>query len=135
MSDIQKIIQTHDPALLVNLSETLGRKFSDQGLTSSQIRNVFGQVRQIEAMWRIDDQSQLAQTRLHLLKPRLSYQAAKENKAGVQSLAISLTEAIDAVFASAPPDTVLNDRFRRFTDFFEALLAYHRTQEESKKGH
>ncbi len=132
MSEIQKIIQTHDPAGLVKLSEKLGRDFSEQGLTSSQIRNVFGQVRQIEAMWRIPEQRELAQTRLHLLKPRLSYQAAKENKAGVQNLAKSLTEAIDAVFA--PPETELDARFRRFTDFFEALLAYHRTQEEGKKG-
>lgn len=133
MSDIQKIIQTHDPELLVRYAEKLGRELSSQGLSSSQIRNVFGQVRQIEAMWRIEAQRQLAQTRLRMLKPRLSYQAAKEGKAGVQNLARSLTEAIDSVFA--PPESELGARFRRFTDFFEALLAYHRTQEEEgKKG-
>lgn len=133
MSDIKKIIQTNDPETLVCFAEKEGQGLQSAGLTTSQIRHVFGQVRRIEAMWRISDQRDQAERLLLLLKPRMAYQAAKENKRGVEQLRDILTEAIEAIYSGTEPKSAEREtRFHRFTELFEALLAYHRESDNNK---
>ncbi len=135
MSDIKTIIQKDQPEMLVKFAEDEGRELAHRRLTTSQIRHVFGQVRQIEAMWRIPTQHQQAERLLLLLKPRMAYQAAKENNEGVARLRDTLTKAIDAVYESTSAgDAEREQRFRRFTELFEALLAYHKAGSEDGKG-
>ena len=50
------------------------------------------------------------------------------------SLCVLLTEGIDAVFAGNPAPDERAARFSRFVEFSEALVAYHRTQEEQNKA-
>lgn len=104
---------------LVEWAEKLGTIFKSLQLTSSQIRNIFGTVRQIEMSWTpkdTDEERRDATRRLLLLKPRLAYQS-KRAKA-VEGLKQVLSAAIDHVGSS-------RDNFQRFADFFEAILAYH----------
>ncbi|MSP14766.1 MAG: type III-A CRISPR-associated protein Csm2 [Chloroflexi bacterium] len=123
------IIQGGDAKKLVAFAEASGQSLAQQ-LTSSQIRNVFGQVRQIQAIWRIDSQQGRARRQLLLLKPRLAYQAKKERGHGVEELRDILTPAIDAVFDGS--DGELNGRFERFVDLFEAILAYHKAYSQGR---
>jgi CRISPR-associated protein Csm2 len=133
MSDVTNFIISENPELMVKVAEKQGRELFQNQLTSSQIRLVFGQVRRIEAMWRIEGQRDQARKLLILLKPRLSYQAAKESKKlGVGDLASLVTEGIDAVISGSAEG--IDERFVRFVDWFEALLAYHRTQDEKSKN-
>ncbi len=67
-SDMRAIIQTNDIQKLVDYAEKQGRDLQSNGLTTSQIRLSFGQVRQIEAMWSIDGQREQAERLLMLLK-------------------------------------------------------------------
>ncbi|RMG91705.1 MAG: type III-A CRISPR-associated protein Csm2 [Chloroflexi bacterium] len=118
--DLQRIIQEGDADLLVKVALELGKGLARQ-LTTSQIRNIFGTVRQIEMSWspQADEEEQKwAARQLMLLKPKLAYQAKRERGRGVTMLAEVLTPAIDMVG---------NDRekFQNFVDFFEAILAYH----------
>lgn len=110
---------------LVDLAEQLAKTLVRNGLTRSQIRNIFTEVRQIEAMWQMGGEHQTeALRRLNMLRPKLSYQTART--ASVQDLQKALCEAIDEV-EKAPADQ--KDRmFSRFMDFFEAVLAYHRAE-------
>ncbi len=110
---------------LVELAEQLAKTLVRNGLTRSQIRNIFTEVRQIEAMWQMDDKHRTdALRRLNMLKPKLSYQTARTSS--VQDLQKALCEAIDEV-EKAPVEQ--KDRmFSRFMDFFEAVLAYHRAE-------
>ena len=115
-----RIIQSNAPEdaqLLVEWAEKLGASLQAKGLTTGQIRNVFGTVRQIEAQWREGDSR--AARKLILLKPKLSYQAARQRGKGGEELAEVLGQAIDLVENKA-------DNFGRFVDFFEAILAYHK---------
>jgi CRISPR-associated protein Csm2 len=91
------------------------------GQTRSQIRNIFTEVRQIEAMW----PSQEAMRRLNMLKPKLSYQKARTRQ--VEYLETVLVESINSV-DQAETDDERNQRFQRFVDLFEAILAYHRAE-------
>lgn len=119
--ELQKIIQTDDTQFLVGWAETLGEGLARQ-LSTSQIRGVFGTVRQIEMNWQDEagpERNRRAWRDLLLLKPKLAYQARKERGRGVEILKQVLVPAIDAVD---------NDKanFQRFVDFFEAILAYHK---------
>lgn len=124
---IQKIIQGSDvesARLTVEEARKFGEWLQDQGLKTSQIRNIFGTVRRIEMQWPVDESSPeakdaagAARRELVLLKPKLRYQVARKKE--LKNLADVLIEAIDLV----------NDdrqKFQRFIDFFEAILAYHK---------
>lgn len=118
---IRKIIAAGDPTTLVSEAESFGAALRTGGLTKSQIRGVFGTVRQIDAQW--DKRDQTANLRkVLMLKVRLAYQAAREP--AVKPLAQTLSGAIDVVAESSSPEE-RRLRFGYFVDFFEAILAYH----------
>lgn len=120
--DLKRIIQgvtPEDAKVLVQWARDLGYALKDKGLTTSQIRNIYGTVRQLEAQWPKGAASPEAARELILLKPKLAYQAARQPRKGVEELADVLGRAIDQVGTN-------RDHFGRFVDFFEAILAYHR---------
>jgi CRISPR-associated protein Csm2 len=107
-------------AELVTFARQTAKSLVTQNLTRSQIRSIFTEVRQIEAMWPKPE----AVRRLNMLKPKLSYQAARSNT--VNYLRDVLTDAIDEVVKA--PAEKRDERFKRFVDLFEAILAYHRAE-------
>jgi CRISPR-associated protein Csm2 len=118
--DIRQIIVQGDSKLLVAKAEEIGQVLSRQ-LTTSQIRNLFGTVRQIQMMWiprASEAERRQAARQLLLLKPKLAYQARRERGKGVEILKDVLSPAIELVGDD-------RERFQNFVDFFEAILAYH----------
>ena len=113
---------------LVNRAEELGRDLAADGLSKSQIRNIFGEVRRIEADWQHDDADSADKNlrRLLLLMPRMAYQRKREPKTA--PLMDTLTTAVDLV-ADAEKPSEKYMRFRHFVEFFEAILAYHTAYE------
>jgi CRISPR-associated protein Csm2 len=108
---VQRVIQ-QGGKLLVEMAEELGPRLQRGRLTVSQIRNVYGMVKQMEM--RGFDANEFV-----LLKPKLAYAAARANADGVRELRDVLSWAIDAVDND-------ENKFARFVDFFEAILAYHK---------
>ncbi len=128
----------------IDYAEELGKKLAthqfednrgnmkDAPLTSSQIRNVFGEVRRIQQRTMKNTPEQpLAQpeiTALLLLRPKLAYATARSRKSpndetGAAILETELTAGINAVRESEAGGT---RRFQNFCDLFEAILAYHK---------
>jgi CRISPR-associated protein Csm2 len=107
-------------AELVTFAQQAADRLVTNNLTRSQIRTVFTEVRQIEAQWGKPE----AVRRLNMLKPKLAYQTARSNS--VDYLREVLSEAIDEVVQS--PADKRDERFQRFVDLFEAILAYHRAK-------
>jgi CRISPR-associated protein Csm2 len=108
---VQRVIQ-QGGKLLVETAEELGPRLQRGRLTVSQIRNVYGMVKQMEMRGFDADE-------FVLLKPKLAYAAARANAEGVRELKDVLSWAIDAVDND-------ESKFARFVDFFEAILAYHK---------
>ncbi len=131
--------------ILVKVSDRLGRELKATGLTTNQIRALFGEVRMIEAMWtatsedqreaseRPDSlkqraafsQRQAALRKLILLKPKMAYRARRERGRAVQELVEVLDEAVNEVIQEKDPN-LQTGHFTRFVEFFEAILAYHK---------
>ncbi|OQY56344.1 MAG: type III-A CRISPR-associated protein Csm2 [Desulfobacteraceae bacterium 4572_88] len=109
---IKRIIDG-DSKTLVAEAERLGNQLKENGLTTSQIRNVFGSVKKMEMKGFNADE-------LRLLKPKLAYAASRPGaKPGTKTLRSVLSDAIDCVGDG-------EDNFLNFCNFFEAILAYHR---------
>lgn len=102
---------TEGGKILVETAEKYGRKLA-QSLTKSQIRNIYGAVKKMQMKGKLDTH------KLLMLKPKLAY-AAKRHGGGVNTLKDVLTQAIDLVGND-------QQKFNRFVDFFEAILAYHK---------
>jgi CRISPR-associated protein Csm2 len=106
---------------LVEWSEHLGEFLARRGLTTSQIRKVFGEVRRLwmEAQKGWTD---VLTRKVHLLIPKLEYAARKE--VAVKALRAVLVRSIREVLEGGNHDEI-RKRFERFVEFFEAILAYH----------
>ena len=107
--DIRRAIEG-DPEALVNTAMVIGRSLAQRKLSTSQIRNIFGEVKRMQ-MRGFDPY------KFQLLRPRLAY-AAGRHRGAVEELKDVLEVAIGEVKGE--------EGFRRFADFFEAILAYHR---------
>ena len=124
MSTIQTIMTADESgAELVCFAKRTAKRLVKDKLTRSQIRNIFTEVRKIEAIWQ--GQEQEALRRLNMLKPKLAYHTARSRS--VMLLRDILTNAIIQV-DQATTRIERNNRFQRFVDLFEAILAYHRAE-------
>jgi CRISPR-associated protein Csm2 len=123
---IRTIITDPDGAeTLVRRARQLGEELA-KPLTTSQIRALFGEVRQIQAQWSMGDPHRaLARRRLTLLKPKMAYRARKESGQGVARLVNELDAALDLVLDQKNEERQ-TQCFQQFVEYFEAILAYHR---------
>jgi CRISPR-associated protein Csm2 len=112
-TDIERLIAS-DSKLMVQVAEGVGKHISDRtrGVSSSHVRNIYGTVKQMEM-------SGFKYHELVLLKPKIAYAAKRAGRDRADDLKNVLITAIDAVGDD-------ENRFQRFADFFEAILAYHK---------
>ena len=118
----------------INYSELLGKELTaptmkdragretlnkSEALTTSQIRNIYGDVQRMK-MKGFDESSLL------LLKPRLAYSTERKGTQGSKDFRKVIEKALDAVLNGKSIDEK-KSRFENFANFFEAILAYHRS--------
>ncbi len=124
---IQTII-TADPdgQELVKQAEILGTNLHKGGVTTTQIRSIFSEARQIEASWGKGNTT----LRLSMLKPKLAYQKARQTKETMKQafggLVTDLSLGIDVVLDPKVSVEERDKRFKKLMSYFEAVLAYHR---------
>lgn len=114
-----------EPAVV--FTEKFGEYLADRGrgLSTSQIRNVFGEVRRIQMK---GENNPSFNTEVLLLKPKLSYAKSRANgknqRERIEALAEVLTFGIEGIFLNSDSKKFIY--FENFAAFFEAILAYHR---------
>lgn len=90
----------------------------NDALTSTQIRIFFSEVKRIQGKG-IEKEP----TAFMLLKPKLAYAAKRGKSKKLDEFRIIMEKAIDAVDIE---NENFQERFQRFVDFMEAILAYHK---------
>lgn len=119
-NSIRRIITADDSAEeLVKFSKNKAERLVKDGLTTSQLRNTFGEFRKIEAFWEKD--KEVSKRRLRLLQPKLAYQQKREEKTG--HFCAIMTESIEQIFQSNDIDK----SFRNCMNLMEAIVAYHKS--------
>lgn len=111
---IKRFIETDDSIReMIREVEKYGGELNRNKLSTSQIRNAYGTMKKLEMLgWSTQTERQLL-----LLKPRLAY-AAERHGGAVKDLKEVISTAIDSVKDDLS--------FKRFCEFFEAIVAYHR---------
>jgi len=107
---------------MVDFAKDTAQRLVKDGLARSQIRNIFGEVRKIEATWNEENPAPTLR-RLNMLKPKLDYQTSRHRE--VSYLRDVLAQAINQI--NNTPENEQTERFHRFMNLFEAILAYHRS--------
>lgn len=127
----QAIIVEGEIDQLIKTAKEIGAGLARERLSSSQIRNIFGEVRRIQMNWPAGTgkedlvQARNAHRSAVLIRPKLAYQAKRERGAAVSKLKDALDPCLKVLQkCSDPADQRIY--FGRFVDFFEAILAYHK---------
>ena len=116
-SDIEtKTVENIDEQSIL-FSEFFGRYLVFLDLSTSQIRNVYGEVLKLK-MKGFDKNGLL------LLKPHLAYSTERKGTEGSKEFRKIIEKALDKVIFSTEKQ---EERFQNFANFFEAILAYHRS--------
>lgn len=129
-AEMERIIIAGDVDALVELADKVGLTLKNQNLTTSQMRNVFGTVRQIQMRWSTDSAKSYRDA--VLLRPKLAYFAEREKRAkgggsvGMETLQKVLEPALKLLNKGDVTDEERQKRFDRFAELFEAIVAYHK---------
>ncbi len=97
----------------------MGRKLKDEGLTTSQIRNVFGEMRKIQMNGFEQEKANFL-----LLRPKLAYAVRRQNAKGMEAFYDLFCTAYDAVDTNH--DKGASKQFDHLLQIMEAVLAYHK---------
>ncbi len=97
----------------IKFADKAGKVLKDEGLTTSQIRNVYGEMKRIQLKG-FDEQK----TAFLLLRPKLAYAKARAKSSGMRLFEPILQQAFSAVQTKA--------HYQNLMDFMEAILAYHK---------
>jgi CRISPR type III-A-associated protein Csm2 len=110
--DARRIVEEGDAERLVTMAAELGPKL---GVNPTQLRRFFGEVKRIEMLWSQPGAEDRARRRAILLEPRLNYQVQRQTQVR------ALRSVLQPCLKFAAKD---RDRFQRFVEFYEALIAY-----------
>ena len=101
----------------ISFAERFGGFLARNRMTTSQIRNIYGEVMRISAR-----EFQEVYKDFLLLKPKIAYAAQRSGTRGIEEFNKVMDQAHEAVTDAAEQKIA----FRNFKDFFEAVLAYHK---------
>lgn len=118
--DIENFITLDASAkAMVESAEELGRHLKEKKVTTSQMRNAYGNMKKLEmAGW----QGNRTQREMLLLKPRLAYAVGRQTDHAVKEGLENLRQVIDNAINAVTDE----ESFKRFCQFFEAIIAYHK---------
>ena len=102
---------------MVEYAEHMGKFMAGNGLTSSKIRNVYGEVKRIQ----MDFQKNRAS--FYLLTPKVAYAVGRDKN--IQGLRL-----FQLVFNAAAENVTDEKTYLNFCNFIEAVLAYHKAYVE-----
>ncbi|WAR43653.1 type III-A CRISPR-associated protein Csm2 [Methylomonas rapida] len=118
-NEVSSFIQRDDTAKkMIEFADKLALAIKD--VSTSQIRNAYGTVKKLEMQ---TDFTEKSYRELLLLKPKLAYARGRtefKKRDTFKLLEDALSQAIDAV------EVKDRETFKRFCNFFEAILAYHK---------
>lgn len=126
---IPSFIKGENQKEMIESCKVLGRRFSNNDLSTSQIRNVYGEVKKIQMKnSMLKENEKINIVPLRMLLPKLAYSAARAKKKGTSELKDILSKGIETVLDVENDSEEIIKRFEMFSNFFEAILAYHKAE-------
>ncbi len=104
---------------MVEFCDKLGEVLKDKDISSSQLRNIYGEIMRIKQKG-----YEKCKTDFVLLKPKVAYNGSRLQKDWQKKF--FKNNFINKVFNPATDAVKDNQTFNHFQKFFEAVLAYHK---------
>ncbi|MGB0864444.1 MAG: type III-A CRISPR-associated protein Csm2 [Saprospiraceae bacterium] len=130
--DIKEWITNGISRPCINYTEALGEYLCDlkgyrnnDALSTSQIRNYFGEVKRIQLL----DNDENRRSSFLLIKPKIAYATARVIQRNRNSRITTFKSVIDVAHESVETEInkKLNEKhFQNFVDFLESILAFHK---------
>jgi len=117
-SNIKQWIEQAIDKDTISFAEGMGKILKDDGLTTSQIRNVFGEMRKIQMNGFEKEKSNFL-----LLKAKLAYATKRQQAKGMDKFYELFCEAYNSVDTTSEKGTA---QFDKLLQVMEAVLAYHK---------
>jgi len=107
-------------------------KLGRNAVSNSQIRNFFGETKRIQMQIAGSENNELVwdnvKTSFHLLRPKLAYSSGRVLAKTKGSRMKDFSDVLDYCVRTVRADEAnASIRFLRFVDFFESILAYHKS--------
>ncbi len=99
---------------MINYAEAAGKKLKKEEFTTSQIRNIFGEIRRIQSGGYTKNKASFL-----LLQPKVAYLVGRNNKI----LGIKIFRDI---FEKAAKSVSDEKSYQNFCNLMEAIVAYHK---------
>ena len=99
----------------IKFCEKFGKHIKNNGLSTSQIRNVYGELKRIQLKG-----FKKEKTSFLLLKPKMAYAAKRAKNSGATDFKKVFDKAFDLIDNSS-------EKYKNFMDIMEAILAYHKS--------
>lgn len=115
---IREWVKTNIDKDTISFAEGMGRLLKEDGLTTSQIRNVFGEMRKIQMNGFEKEKSNFL-----LLRAKLAYATKRQQAKGMDKFYELFCEAYDAVDTASDKG---GEQFNKLLQLMEAVLAYHK---------
>jgi CRISPR-associated protein Csm2 len=122
---VKSIITSGFNSETLDYAHQVGSYIARSKVTTSQIRNVYGELVRIK----MASEKQFQLHDILMLKPKMAYAVGRDksqSKDGLRVLQRNLDDAIDTI--SKAESTVQPQYFKHFASFFEAILAYHKAE-------
>ncbi|MCX7986292.1 MAG: type III-A CRISPR-associated protein Csm2 [Bacteroidales bacterium] len=117
--DVKKWIINGIDANAIKKTEEFGKQLANKKLSTSQIRNVFGEMRRIQMNGYMKEKAAFM-----LLKPKLAYAVKRNENKGIKMFYEVFCYGYDAV--DKTNDDIGAKQFENFMHLLEAILAYHK---------
>lgn len=93
-----------------------------KAVTTSQMRNIFSEVKRIEVKSNTDDQYNNELSSVLLLRPKIAYATARVMSNKRESRMLDLREVLEKGLLAVKK----REDFKRFSQIFEGIIAYHK---------
>ncbi len=103
----------------VKKANEIGEMLATNKLTTSQIRNIFGEMRRIQMKGYKNEKASFL-----MLKPKLAYAVKRNDNKGTRSFYSLFCDGFDAI--DKKNDDNGEKQFNNFMQILEAILAYHK---------
>jgi CRISPR-associated protein Csm2 len=109
----------------VSQARTTGENLATEKVTTSQIRNFFGEIKKIEAMGIKDSKGR---GRLYMVAPKLAYTIGRLKSKNKKAEATALNDLLKDITSSI--EVIDQDNtgasFKHLVNYMEAIVAYHK---------
>lgn len=114
-------------------AKEMASELASKGISTSQIRNVFGEIKKIQALGAEKDKGR---SRLHMLGPKIAYAIGRMDSGRDAPKRDSFSKLLNEVEMAVGriAETDHQKRFDNFVEYMEAIVAYHRFTESEKKS-